>query len=119
MRDPLDGQPAISEVHRGDQAYAGPLVHRAPDLIIGYRRGYRSSWDTALGGITGEIFSDNKEAWSADHCMATSEIPGVVFSNKPILHEQPALIDLAPTILEEFGLTPPRTMVGRSVFKSA
>ncbi len=119
VRDPLDGQPAISEVHRGDQAYAGPLVHRAPDLIIGYRRGYRSSWDTALGGITAEIFSDNKEAWSADHCMATGEIPGVVFSSKPILHEQPALIDLAPTILEEFGLTPPRTMVGRSVFKSA
>jgi predicted AlkP superfamily phosphohydrolase/phosphomutase len=119
VRDPLDGQPAISEVHRADQAYAGPLLYRAPDLIIGYRRGYRSSWDTALGGITAEIFSDNKEAWSADHCMATGEIPGVVFSNKPILHEQPALIDLAPTILEEFGLTPPRTMGGRSVFKSA
>jgi len=119
VRDPLDGQPAISEVHRGDQAYAGPLVHRAPDLIIGYRRGYRSSWDTALGGIAAEVFSDNKEAWSADHCMATGELPGVVFSNRPILHEQPALIDLAPTILEEFGLTPPRTMVGRSLFKSA
>lgn len=119
VRDPVDGQAAISRVDRSDEIYAGPFTDRAPDLIIGYRRGYRSSWSTTLGGITEEVFSDNGSAWSADHCMAADEIPGVLFGNRPILRAGPALADLAPTILEEFGLTPPATMTGRSLFRSA
>ena len=119
VRDPVDGQPAISAVYRTDQVYHGPQTRHAPDLIVGYRRGYRSSWGTALGTITDEVFSDNDESWSADHCMATKELPGVCFSTKPILHDGPSLVDLAPTILEEFGLTPPKAMTGSNIFKPA
>ena len=119
VRDPMDGQQVITAVYRSDQIYHGPEVQKAPDLIVGYRRGYRSSWGTALGTITDEVFSDNDEAWGADHCMATEELPGVCFSTKPILHNEPSLIDLAPTILEEFGLTPPKTITGSSIFKPA
>ncbi|MCK4340827.1 MAG: alkaline phosphatase family protein [Phycisphaerae bacterium] len=120
VRDPEapDDPPVISEVHRSDQAYTGPFVGRAPDLIIGYRRGYRCSWSTALGSIGKRVFSDNRKAWSADHCMATGELPGVLFSNQPIRHNTPALIDLAPTILEEFGLKVPHNMTGRNVLTS-
>jgi len=39
----------------------------------------------------------------------------VLFANRPIRHPRPALIDLAPTILAEFGLTPPGSMTGRNV----
>jgi len=116
VRDPENGQPVITSVYRTDQVYHGPQAARAPDLIIGYSRGYRCSWATALGTITDEVISNNTEAWSADHCMAAEELPGVLFSNRPIRHPQPALIDLAPTILEEFGLQPPATMTGRSLF---
>ena len=119
VRDPENGQPAISSVYRSDQVYSGPYVARAPDLIIGYRRGYRCAWSGALGTITAEVFSNNTEAWSADHCMATEEVPGVLLANKPIKHAAPALVDLAPTILEEFGLVPPETMRGHSVFRES
>jgi predicted AlkP superfamily phosphohydrolase/phosphomutase len=115
-RDPENGEPAIRSVYRSDQTYSGPCAARAPDLIVGYARGYRCSWLTALGTIESEVFSDNDSAWSADHCMAAEELPGVLFANRPIQHPRPALIDLAPTILAEFGLTPPGSMTGRNVF---
>jgi bisphosphoglycerate-independent phosphoglycerate mutase (AlkP superfamily) len=49
--------------------------------------------------------------------MDASEVPGVLFSNRPIAVPNPSLIDLAPSILTEFGLTIPSTMAGRNVFK--
>lgn len=115
-RDPETGAAAISAVYRSDQVYSGPYLANAPDLIIGYARGYRCSWLTALGTIESAVFSDNDSTWSADHCMATEELPGVLFANRPIRHPEPALIDMAPTILEEFGLTAPDSMTGRNVF---
>jgi bisphosphoglycerate-independent phosphoglycerate mutase (AlkP superfamily) len=90
----------------------------APDLIVGYYRGYRASWDTCLGGISDAVLSDNDSAWSADHCVDASEVPGVLFSNKPIAASAPALVDLAPTVLTQFGLKVPSTMTGKSVFRT-
>lgn len=116
VRDPENGEPAISAVYLADEAYSGSCRDRAPDLIVGYRRGYRSSWATTLGGLSRRVFSDNKSAWSADHCMATEELPGVLFTNRPVAHTEPSLIDLAPTLLSEFGLPIPPYMTGRSVF---
>jgi predicted AlkP superfamily phosphohydrolase/phosphomutase len=113
-----DGRKAIRKVHRTDRAYSGPALKYAPDLIIGYGRDYRGSWKTALGDITDEILLDNDSAWAADHCMDASEVPGVLFSNKPIATSDPSLVDLAPSILTEFGLKIPSTMVGRNIFKT-
>ena len=115
VRDPLDGQVAIATVDRADQVYHGAHTDRAPDLIIGYRRGFRCSWASALGQITPDVFTDNDQAWSADHCMAADELPGVLFCNQALQRTNPTLIDLAPTILTAFGITPPVTMTGRSV----
>ncbi|MCH8244100.1 MAG: sulfatase arylsulfatase, partial [Planctomycetes bacterium] len=96
--------------------YRGPFVAQAPDLIVGYHRDYRASWVTALGDMNEEVVSDNDSAWSADHCIAAEEVPGVIFSNRPILRERPSLVDLAPTILKEFGIVPPTVMTGGSLF---
>ena len=115
-RDPQDGQPVIAKVYRSEEVYTGPLAANAPDLIIGYHRGYRAAWATVLGDITPEIIEDNRAAWSADHCIAAELIPGVIFSNKRITRNQPSLVDLAPTILEAFNLSPPKTMEGKSLF---
>jgi len=119
VRDPENGQPVIARVYRSDEVYSGPLASTAPDLIIGYHRGYRASWATTLGDITEEVISDNDSAWSADHCMAAEQLPGVVFSNRPILRNRPSLVDMAPTMLELFGVSTPPTMEGGSLFKSA
>jgi bisphosphoglycerate-independent phosphoglycerate mutase (AlkP superfamily) len=67
--------------------------------------------------MTDQILLDNESAWAADHCMDASVVPGVLFSNRPIAVPNPSLVDLAPSILTEFGLTIPSTMTGRNVFK--
>jgi predicted AlkP superfamily phosphohydrolase/phosphomutase len=115
VRD-VDGRAVICEAHRTDRAYRGPATALAPDLILGYRRGCRASWATCLGNMTGEVLLDNDSAWSADHCADVSEVPGVIFSNRPVIAEAPALIDLAPTILTEFGLSIPSSMEGKDIF---
>jgi predicted AlkP superfamily phosphohydrolase/phosphomutase len=118
VRDPRNDQPVIASIHRTDEVYSGPCTSQAPDLIVGYERGYRASWGTALGDMEEEVITDNDSAWSADHCMAAEVLPGVVFCNRPILWGQPSLVDLAPTILEEYGVKTPPTMTGRSLFKT-
>jgi predicted AlkP superfamily phosphohydrolase/phosphomutase len=113
-----DGRRVIRKVHRADKEYTGSALKYAPDLIVGYSRDFRYSWKTALGDITDEMLLDNTSAWAADHCMDASEVPGVLFSNRPIAALNPSLVDLAPSILTEFGLKIPSTMEGRNIFKA-
>ncbi len=49
--------------------------------------------------------------------MDVSEVPGVLFSNRPITVAEPWLVDLAPSILTEYGLKIPSTMTGKNIFK--
>lgn len=115
VRD-VDGNKVIRKVHRTDTEYSGSANRLAPDLIVGYRRNYRASWSTCLGNMDKEVLSDNDQAWSADHCADPMEVPGVVFSNKPITMDSPTLVDIAPSILKEFGLEIPSTMEGKDIF---
>jgi predicted AlkP superfamily phosphohydrolase/phosphomutase len=116
LRDPDTGEPCIVTVYRGDEIYSGDYTYYAPDLVVGFKRNYRASWNNVLGGLNAELFSDNDNAWSADHCIAASEVPGVIFANKPIQHPNPSLIDLAPTLLDLFGVEPPDHLQGHSLF---
>lgn len=115
VRDPEDGAPVIKEVYRADAVYSGPRLVDAPDLIVGYHRGYRASWATTMGDMTDAAVDDNDAAWSADHCIAASEVPGVIFSNRPLVRREMSLVDMAPTILAEFGIVKPAAMKGRSI----
>lgn len=117
VRD-FGGQQVIRKVYRSSEIYSGNATAFAPDLVIGYMRGYRASWETCLGGLTPDVLLDNTSAWSADHCSDALEVPGVLFSNKSLRSSGPSLIDMAPSILEEFGLPTPDTMTGRSVFQA-
>jgi predicted AlkP superfamily phosphohydrolase/phosphomutase len=111
-----NGEQVIRSVYRADQVYSGGATGLAPDLIVGYRRGYRASWATCLGDLTNEVLLDNDSAWSADHCADALEVPGVLFCNRAIRAKSPALVDLAPSILAEFGLAAPASMSGKSIF---
>ncbi len=117
VRD-ADGRAVIRKVHRSSEAYSGTATALAPDLIVGYARDFRASWDTCLGEMTSNVLSDNDSAWSADHCADVSEVPGIIFCNKPIAAAGPSLIDLAPTVLTEFGLGVPEQMEGKNIFKT-
>src|SRR5262249_34255352 len=111
--DPANSAPAIKRVYQAEKAYRGPYKDQAPDLIVGYASGYRVSWEAAVGRTTREVFHDNKKAWSGDHCVDPSVVPGVLFCNRAIETENPRLLDIAPTVLDLFGIPKPDYMDGR------
>ncbi len=119
IRDPENNQPIIGQVYRSDQVYSGPHTGEAPDLLVGYHRDYRASWATTLGDMPDEVLTNNDSAWSADHCMAAEEVPGVLFSNRPIAALTPSLVDMAPSILALFNVPVPAEMTGQNVFAAA
>jgi predicted AlkP superfamily phosphohydrolase/phosphomutase len=106
----------IREVFDTSRLYAGPYIENAPDMLIGYNAGYRVSWDCATGVVAGPVFEDNTKAWSGDHCIDPRLVPGVLFCNRPIDRDDPALIDIAPTALQQFGVDPPAYMDGKPLF---
>jgi predicted AlkP superfamily phosphohydrolase/phosphomutase len=113
--DPATGGAAIKRVYIANKVYRGPYKDHAPDLIVGYDRGYRVSWEAAIGKTTRQVFHDNTKAWSGDHCVDPTVVPGVLFCNRKIEADKPRLIDLAPTILSLFGIAPPGYMDGQAL----
>jgi len=114
--DPLDGRRAIKSADRADQVYHGDLRDTGPDIVVGYYRGWRGSNESGLGRIMPTEFEDNLLKWSGDHCIAADEVPGILMANRPIRRENPALVDMAPTILKLFGVAIPAEMVGGDLF---
>ncbi len=55
---------------------------KAPDIFIGYYKGTRASWDTAVGKTPREVFIKRTSKWKGDHLFDASEVPGVLFLNK-------------------------------------
>jgi predicted AlkP superfamily phosphohydrolase/phosphomutase len=112
-----NGPVAIANMYDTDAIYAGPYLDRAPDLIAGFSDGYRTAWGAALGRVRGPVFETNDKAWSGDHCVDPPLVPGVLFANRKIDAKNPGIEDLAPTILQMFGVDPPAWMEGKPVFQ--
>jgi predicted AlkP superfamily phosphohydrolase/phosphomutase len=115
LADPADGRAALRRVYQATKAYRGPYKERAPDLIVGYDSGYRVAWETAIGKTTRAVFHDNTKAWSGDHCVDPSVVPGVLFCNRKINTDQARLLDIAPTVLALFGIPAPDYMDGHAL----
>jgi predicted AlkP superfamily phosphohydrolase/phosphomutase len=118
VRDPQNNLAAITRADRASEVYQGPYATQGPDLLVGYNRGYRAGWQTILGNFPAEVFENNTNPWSGDHCMDYTLVPGVLLSNRPIDAANPALTDIAPTIFAQFGIPQPGSMMGHSVFSS-
>ena len=118
VRDPKTGLPVITRVDFASDVYQGPYTHSGPDALVGYNRGYRAGWKTILGQYPADEIEDNMNPWSGDHCMDYTQVPGVLLSNRKIELQDPALTDLAPTILAEFGIPKTKDMKGQSVFQA-
>jgi predicted AlkP superfamily phosphohydrolase/phosphomutase len=109
FRDPQNGRQVV-ETAPATEAAMGP------DMIVGYGRGYRGSWETALGAAPRAILEDNTDVWIADHCINAEDVPGVLLSNRTLRAERPSLKDVTVTILGLFGVGPGAGMRGKSVF---
>lgn len=119
VTDSKNGKSIIRRAHIREDIYSGPYTEQAPDLLVGYDWEYRISWKSALGDVTEDLITVSEEKWSGDHCGATELVPGILFSNKPLRLAGPHLYDLAPSILEEFGLRPRAEMIGHNIFRPA
>jgi hypothetical protein len=87
-------------------------LNRGPDIVVGYSRGYRSSWENPLGEFPREIIVDNDDPWSGDHQNDYRLVPGILLTNQRIILDRPALSDLTVTVLDEFGVSPLPKMIG-------
>ncbi|MDX2035369.1 MAG: alkaline phosphatase family protein [Isosphaeraceae bacterium] len=115
MVDPQDGATAIRRVRGRDEAYSGPCVDRAPDLLVDFAPGYRASWGTSLGGVPAGRIEDNTRLWSGDHIIDPEAAPGVLFIDRRFRGERASLVDLAPTILDALGVPKGSAMEGSSL----
>jgi predicted AlkP superfamily phosphohydrolase/phosphomutase len=114
--DPQGGARVIRECFITSEVHGGPYADSAPELLIGYERGFRHSWDCATGSVSKQVFTDNTKSWSGDHCVDPRLVPGVFWSNRKINTDKPRLMDMAPTVLDVFGVPAPGYMQGHSLF---
>ena len=117
LRDPEQDEVAIHEAMIRDEVFKGPYLDNGPDLIVGYRAGYRVAWDAAVGKCGARVFSDNTKAWSGDHCVHPDLVPGILLSNLKLNPEQANIVDLAPTICTLFGVDVPKYVDGKSLLR--
>jgi predicted AlkP superfamily phosphohydrolase/phosphomutase len=112
-----DGTKVVHEVYLGKDLYKGPTTALyAPDLVVGFERGYRVSWQTTLAGGGEKVIEDNRFPWSGDHCSVDpSLVPGILLSNRKLDVKGATVLDIAPTVLRLFGVDPPPEWDGRSL----
>jgi predicted AlkP superfamily phosphohydrolase/phosphomutase len=118
LRDPENGTPPVAKGYKARECYSGPYRNQGPDLLVGYNRGYRASWQTALGKIPTNWYETNTKKWSGDHCMAADLLPGMLLMNRKAPRAADAsLYDLTATILDALDVPVPKEMNGRSILQ--
>ncbi len=115
-KDGPDGDSVVTQPVLREEVYSGPYVEEAPDIIVGYARGYRVSWATTSGKVPVSLIEDNIHEWSGDHLMDSRTVPGVLLTNRPVLVKSADLKDLPVSLLANFGIVAPEQMKGRSIF---
>jgi len=115
FRDTDRGEVAVRAVLPRDRVYKGPFLNDAPDLLVGYARGYRVASATVMGHVGADLVKDNIRPWSGDHVVDPVSVPGILFMNAPFRGEGAHLIDLAPSILGALDAPPSEDMEGVSL----
>ena len=100
LRDPGNGERAVSRVFRREDVYRRYDPRLIPDLIVANLPGYRVSWQSSLGVPTGAVFEDNRDVWSGDHCSLDPDlVRGVFFASRPFSTARIPMITDATTAL--------------------
>jgi predicted AlkP superfamily phosphohydrolase/phosphomutase len=116
LTDPLTGEHPVLRAFVAKETYRGTAaMGHAPDIVLGFNRGYRISWQSPLGGMPKEVLENNTQKWSGDHMSAPDVLPGIAFTNRRFTAEAPAIHDLTASVLAAFGIETPPDMIGRNV----
>jgi predicted AlkP superfamily phosphohydrolase/phosphomutase len=108
--DPATKSPIVTAVYKREDIYSGPQMAAAPDLQVGLAPGYRL-------GDAASVVAPNRRKWSADHAsLDYKSVPGVLISSRPTTTDTPRIVDIAPTVLQYFGVPIPREIDGKPLF---
>jgi predicted AlkP superfamily phosphohydrolase/phosphomutase len=118
LKDTKTGEMVVKNVYTNEEIFQGSYIKDAPDLFVGFNKGFRASWQTALGGAPSVLIEDNRRKWSGDHLIDSSLVPGVIFINKKVELKEPSILDIVPTILDLFSIKKPKEMSGKILFKN-
>ncbi len=115
--DPATGKKVFSKIYVSNDEYKREHPEKAPDIVLGFNRGYRISDESALGEFPEQHLKERTDPWAADHCMDPATVPGTLMINRETNGKPPKLYDLAPTIMKIFGLEPDKRMTGKPLIK--
>jgi len=119
LTDPKNGERAVSRVFKREDVYRRYDPRLIPDLIVANRPGYRVSWQSSLGVATGEVFEDNREVWSGDHCSLDPDfVRGVFFSSRVFRAggRVPGIADVTASLRDLLGAPPEEGAAGESLW---
>jgi predicted AlkP superfamily phosphohydrolase/phosphomutase len=118
LTDPKNGERAVSRVLKREDVYRRFNPRLIPDLIVTNRPGYRVSWQASLGVPTENVFEDNRDVWSGDHCSLDPElVRGVFFASRPFRAAPvPGIADVTASVRTLIGANAPPDAAGKSLF---
>jgi predicted AlkP superfamily phosphohydrolase/phosphomutase len=119
-KDPDTGDQILRNTYSREEIYSGDQIEHAGDIQLTFSSGYRTSWQTSLGGVPEHIVVANLKKWSGDHCASDPvDTAGFLLSNKRLLTSDPHLIDIAPTLYTLFDVKIPAQVDGKPLHWSA
>lgn len=100
-RDPQTGEPVVERVVKKEDAYSGPYLFKAPDLVVVFKPGYAPSPKSAALDFDGVSVS-GKEPVSSGSAPA-ARIIGIGPNLARGFTGQAALVDVMPGVLHLLG----------------
>ena len=105
LSNPETGSKVVKHTYTREEMKIKEGNQNAPDLILGFYKGIRSSWDSAIGATTPEMIVKRESKWSGDHLFDPTEVPGVLFSNKKMNLKNPGITDVVAKVLPLIGVS--------------
>lgn len=114
FRDPDTDERVLENAYYFKDIYSGDNLGHAADIQLSFKTGYRTSWQTALGAVPPSIVVANLKKWSGDHCASDRlQTSGFFVSNRRLDSPKPDIIDIAPTLYQQFGVEIPSRVDGK------
>lgn len=106
LKDDTTSETVISRIYRKEELFTGPLVDKAPDLVLWGAKGY----DLKASITSDEIFS--KGPFTGMH---TYNDAFLYMRGLDSLNSKPHIRDIAPTILKLLDIPVPKEMDGKPI----